>query len=39
MQADGVDVGVQVDTVTPELRALYNVLAKIKRDRDEYRKK
>nr|XP_046220238.1 intermediate filament family orphan 2-like isoform X2 [Oncorhynchus gorbuscha] len=39
MQAEGVDVGVQVDTVTPELRALYNVLAKIKRDRDEYRKK
>ncbi|KAJ8016345.1 hypothetical protein DPEC_G00006250 [Dallia pectoralis] len=32
-------VGVQVDTVTPELRALYNVLAKVKRDRDEYRKK
>ncbi|CAB1336311.1 unnamed protein product [Coregonus sp. 'balchen'] len=39
MQPDGVGVGVQVDTVTPELRALYNVLAKIKRDRDEYRKK
>ncbi|XP_055748722.1 intermediate filament family orphan 2-like isoform X2 [Salvelinus fontinalis] len=37
MQPDG--VGVQVDTVTPELRALYNVLAKVKRDRDEYRKK
>ncbi|XP_041701923.1 intermediate filament family orphan 2-like isoform X3 [Coregonus clupeaformis] len=37
MQPDG--VGVQVDTVTPELRALYNVLAKFKRDRDEYRKK
>ncbi|XP_071021009.1 intermediate filament family orphan 2-like isoform X3 [Oncorhynchus clarkii lewisi] len=37
MQPDG--VGIQVDTVTPELRALYNVLAKVKRDRDEYRKK
>ncbi|KAL1021353.1 hypothetical protein UPYG_G00012180 [Umbra pygmaea] len=37
LQPDG--VGVQVDTVTPELRALYNVLAKVKRDRDEYRKK
>uniref|UniRef100_A0A4W5MUL0 Intermediate filament family orphan 2 n=1 Tax=Hucho hucho TaxID=62062 RepID=A0A4W5MUL0_9TELE len=37
MQPDG--VGVQVDTVTPELRAIYNVLAKVKRDRDEYRKK
>ncbi|XP_071227424.1 intermediate filament family orphan 2-like isoform X2 [Salvelinus alpinus] len=37
MQPDG--VGVQVDTVTPELRALYNVLAKVKRDRDEYRRK
>ncbi|XP_051517305.1 intermediate filament family orphan 2-like isoform X2 [Myxocyprinus asiaticus] len=32
-------VGVQIDTVTPELRALYNVLAKVKRDRDEYRRK
>ncbi|KAI4896665.1 hypothetical protein NFI96_026150 [Prochilodus magdalenae] len=32
-------VGVQIDTITPELRALYNVLAKIKRERDEYRKK
>ncbi|XP_064779320.1 intermediate filament family orphan 2-like isoform X2 [Oncorhynchus masou masou] len=37
MQPDG--VGIQVDTVTPELRALYNVLAKVKRDRDEYRKR
>ncbi|KAI7794080.1 putative intermediate filament family orphan 2-like, partial [Triplophysa rosa] len=32
-------VGVQVDTITPELRALYNVLAKVKRERDEYRRK
>ncbi|XP_072552695.1 intermediate filament family orphan 2 [Salminus brasiliensis] len=32
-------VGVQIDTITPELRALYNVLAKIKRERDEYRRK
>ncbi|XP_030623618.1 intermediate filament family orphan 2 [Chanos chanos] len=32
-------VGVQIDTVTPELRALYNVLAKVKRERDEYRRK
>ncbi|XP_051947222.1 intermediate filament family orphan 2 isoform X2 [Xyrauchen texanus] len=32
-------VGVQIDTITPELRALYNVLAKVKRDRDEYRRK
>uniref|UniRef100_A0A3B1KGK0 Intermediate filament family orphan 2 n=1 Tax=Astyanax mexicanus TaxID=7994 RepID=A0A3B1KGK0_ASTMX len=31
-------VGVQIDTITPELMALYNVLAKIKRERDEYRK-
>uniref|UniRef100_A0A3B4GU99 Intermediate filament family orphan 2 n=1 Tax=Pundamilia nyererei TaxID=303518 RepID=A0A3B4GU99_9CICH len=31
-------VGVQIDTITPELRALYNVLAKVKRERDEYRK-
>ncbi|XP_050952977.1 intermediate filament family orphan 2 isoform X2 [Labeo rohita] len=30
-------VGVQIDTITPELRALYNVLAKVKRERDEYR--
>lgn len=34
-----VSVGVQIDTITPELRALYNVLAKVKRDRDEYRRK
>ncbi|XP_016137944.1 intermediate filament family orphan 2-like [Sinocyclocheilus grahami] len=32
-------VGVQIDTVTPELRALYNVLAKVKRERDEYKRK
>ncbi|XP_057218063.1 intermediate filament family orphan 2 isoform X2 [Triplophysa rosa] len=32
-------VGVQIDTITPELRALYNVLAKVKREREEYRKK
>nr|XP_033483163.1 intermediate filament family orphan 2 isoform X1 [Epinephelus lanceolatus] len=32
-------VGVQIDTITPELRALYNVLAKVKRERDEYRRK
>nr|XP_046239281.1 intermediate filament family orphan 2 isoform X2 [Scatophagus argus] len=32
-------VGVQIDTITPELRALYNVLAKVKRERDEYRKR
>ncbi|XP_070758885.1 intermediate filament family orphan 2 [Enoplosus armatus] len=32
-------VGVQIDTITPELRAIYNVLAKVKRERDEYRKK
>uniref|UniRef100_A0A4W4EY30 IF rod domain-containing protein n=1 Tax=Electrophorus electricus TaxID=8005 RepID=A0A4W4EY30_ELEEL len=31
-------VGVQIDTITPELRALYNVLAKIKRERDAYRR-
>lgn len=30
-------VGVQIDTITPELRALYNVLAKVKREREEYR--
>ncbi|XP_053307889.1 intermediate filament family orphan 2 [Spea bombifrons] len=30
-------VGVQIDTITPEIRALYNVLAKVKRERDEYR--
>ncbi|XP_051528441.1 intermediate filament family orphan 2-like isoform X1 [Myxocyprinus asiaticus] len=32
-------VGVQIDTITPELRAIYNVLAKVKRERDEYRRK
>ncbi|KAJ3608911.1 hypothetical protein NHX12_023439 [Muraenolepis orangiensis] len=35
IQPDG--VGVQVDTITPEIRALYNVLAKVKRERDEYK--
>uniref|UniRef100_G3Q4E8 Intermediate filament family orphan 1a n=1 Tax=Gasterosteus aculeatus TaxID=69293 RepID=G3Q4E8_GASAC len=30
-------VAVQVDTITPEIRALYNVLAKVKRERDEYK--
>lgn len=30
-------VGVQIDTITPEIRALYNVLAKVKRERDEYK--
>ncbi|XP_056885080.1 intermediate filament family orphan 2 isoform X4 [Takifugu flavidus] len=37
MHPDG--VGVQIDTITPELRALYNVLAKVKRERDQYRTK
>ncbi|XP_075696666.1 intermediate filament family orphan 2 [Rhinoderma darwinii] len=32
-------VGVQIDTITPEIRAVYNVLAKVKRERDEYRRK
>uniref|UniRef100_A0A3B4AQV8 IF rod domain-containing protein n=1 Tax=Periophthalmus magnuspinnatus TaxID=409849 RepID=A0A3B4AQV8_9GOBI len=32
-------VGVQIDTITPEIRALYNVLAKVKRERDEYKKR
>ncbi|XP_068598711.1 intermediate filament family orphan 2 [Brachionichthys hirsutus] len=32
-------VGVQIDTITPEVRAVYNVLAKVKRERDEYRRK
>lgn len=36
-QPDG--VGVQIDTVTPEIRALYNVLAKVKRERDEYKRR
>ncbi|XP_077458823.1 intermediate filament family orphan 2 isoform X2 [Stigmatopora argus] len=30
-------VGVQIDTITPELRALYNVLGKVKRERAEYK--
>ncbi|XP_063173706.1 intermediate filament family orphan 2 [Candoia aspera] len=30
-------VGVQIDTITPEIRALYNVLAKVKRERDDYK--
>ncbi|XP_063041917.1 intermediate filament family orphan 2 [Engraulis encrasicolus] len=30
-------VGVQVDTISPEIRALYNVLGKVKRERDEYK--
>ncbi|XP_076132524.1 intermediate filament family orphan 2 isoform X1 [Alosa pseudoharengus] len=37
MHPDG--VGVQIDTITPELRAIYNVLAKVKRERDEYRRR
>uniref|UniRef100_A0A3B4AH12 IF rod domain-containing protein n=1 Tax=Periophthalmus magnuspinnatus TaxID=409849 RepID=A0A3B4AH12_9GOBI len=32
-------VGVQIDTITPEVRALYNVLAKVKRERDEYKRR
>ncbi|TRY81426.1 hypothetical protein DNTS_008145 [Danionella cerebrum] len=32
-------VGVQIDTITPELRALYNVLAKVRRERDEFKRK
>lgn len=36
-QPDG--VGVQIDTITPEIRALYNVLAKVKRERDEYKRR
>ncbi|XP_051531746.1 intermediate filament family orphan 2-like isoform X2 [Myxocyprinus asiaticus] len=32
-------VGVQIDTITPELRAIYNVLAKVKREREEYKRK
>ncbi|XP_078498645.1 intermediate filament family orphan 2 isoform X3 [Lissotriton helveticus] len=32
-------VGVQIDTITPEIRALYNVLGKVKRERDEYRRR
>uniref|UniRef100_UPI00358DE28D intermediate filament family orphan 2 n=1 Tax=Myxine glutinosa TaxID=7769 RepID=UPI00358DE28D len=30
-------IGVQVDTVGPEVRALYNVLAMVRRERDQYR--
>ncbi|CAL8299848.1 unnamed protein product [Lota lota] len=37
IQPDG--VGVQIDTITPEIRALYNVLAKVKRERDEYKRR
>ncbi|XP_028303207.1 intermediate filament family orphan 2 isoform X2 [Gouania willdenowi] len=32
-------VGVQIDTITPEVRAVYNVLAKVKREREEYRRR
>ncbi|KAL8198255.1 UNVERIFIED_CONTAM: Intermediate filament orphan 2 [Gekko kuhli] len=32
-------VGVQIDTITPEIRALYNVLAKVKRERDDYKRR
>uniref|UniRef100_A0A1A8JYN0 Intermediate filament family orphan 1 n=1 Tax=Nothobranchius kuhntae TaxID=321403 RepID=A0A1A8JYN0_NOTKU len=32
-------VGVQIDTITPEIRALYNVLSKVKRERDEYKRR
>lgn len=32
-------VGVQIDTITPELRALYNFLGKVRREREEYRVK
>ncbi|XP_017337907.2 non-homologous end joining factor IFFO1 isoform X1 [Ictalurus punctatus] len=32
-------VGVQIDTITPELRALNNVLAKVKLERDEYKQR
>ncbi|XP_015232348.1 PREDICTED: intermediate filament family orphan 1-like isoform X1 [Cyprinodon variegatus] len=37
MHPDG--IGVQIDTITPEIRALYNVLAKVKRERDEYKRR
>ncbi|XP_061432088.1 intermediate filament family orphan 2-like isoform X1 [Lethenteron reissneri] len=33
------DVGVQIDTITPEMRALYNVLSKVKRERDHFKRK
>lgn len=36
-QPDG--IGVQIDTITPEIRALYNVLGKVKRERDEYKRR
>ncbi|EPY87885.1 putative ribosomal RNA methyltransferase NOP2 [Camelus ferus] len=29
----------KIDTITPEIRALYNVLAKVKRERDEYKRR
>ena len=29
----------EIDEVTPEIRALYNVLAKVKRERDEYKRR
>ncbi|XP_034456925.1 intermediate filament family orphan 1-like isoform X2 [Hippoglossus hippoglossus] len=32
-------IGVQIDTITPEIRALYNVLGKVKRERDEYKRR
>ncbi|XP_071985801.1 non-homologous end joining factor IFFO1 [Engystomops pustulosus] len=32
-------VGVQTDTITPEIRALYNVLGKVKRERDAYKQR
>ncbi|XP_053549049.1 non-homologous end joining factor IFFO1 [Bombina bombina] len=32
-------VGVQIDTITPEIRALYNVLGKVKRERDAYKQR
>ncbi|XP_068180770.1 non-homologous end joining factor IFFO1 [Antennarius striatus] len=32
-------IGVQIDTITPEIRALYNVLAKVKRERDEFKRR
>uniref|UniRef100_A0A673B333 Intermediate filament family orphan 1 n=1 Tax=Sphaeramia orbicularis TaxID=375764 RepID=A0A673B333_9TELE len=32
-------VGVQIDTITPEIRALYNVLSKVKRERDAYKRR
>ncbi|XP_053345676.1 non-homologous end joining factor IFFO1 [Clarias gariepinus] len=32
-------VGVQIDTTTPEIRALKNVLAKVKMERDEYKQR